>query len=164
LPVPPVLSALSIRASAPRSWTAYAVQAWLLETAGNIPLIGLLCVLTRFVKLPEYPDHNMDASFLIGAVVIGPLVETVLLGALLTLLGIFTARPRLQAAGSAVIWGLAHALLIGWPAVVTAWGFFVMSWVWVSVRPISYARALAVTAFVHGLTNALVFGLAMIAK
>jgi hypothetical protein len=87
-----------------------------------------------------------------SALVVAPLLETLLLALTLKVISIFTGTPRYIAIVSGLAWGLLHAL--GWPpAIVVGWPFYVMSRAYIAWRPLGFGHAFKVVALIHAAYN-----------
>jgi hypothetical protein len=133
----------------------YAVRAAAIAVLPSILLVavvaGLFAVLG--IDVGRLPETRLDAGGLIGIAVLAPLLETLLLAALLELLGMALRGWVPIAAISAVAWGLLHGLVAPLWFFGTVWGFFVFSAAYIAWRPRSTGRALVAAALPHALIN-----------
>ncbi len=87
------------------------------------------------------------------ALLAAPLIETLVLGAVLRLLEFATRRRQILAVLSALAWGGAHAWFHPLWFFGTVWSFYVFSRGWLAWRPVSYKHAFAAAAVPHALVN-----------
>jgi hypothetical protein len=87
------------------------------------------------------------------AVLVAPLIETLVLGGVLRLLEFATRRRQILALLSALLWGGAHAWFHPLWFFGTVWSFYVFSRGWLAWRPVSYKHAFAAAAVPHALVN-----------
>ena len=97
-------------------------------------------------------------SFLIGAVVIFPFIETLLLIGGIKLLGLVVASSRLRSVLSGLTWGVLHGLVAPLWFVGTFWSFFVFSSAYQSWRRVGRWRGVGAAWLPHAIQN----GVAMI--
>ena len=132
-----------------RPWLAIIVG-WLTATIPSLLLAALVSQL-----LPQLPGPKFDMDpvvAIIAIVIISPVMETLIMAAVLSLLLRFlpaTAAILVSAAG----WGLAHSAMAPAWGLVIWWPFLVFSTLYVVWRQRSLAAAIAVPAAVHGLQN-----------
>ncbi len=103
-------------------------------------------------------DSNVLAFF--AVVVFSPVVETLLMGPVLWLIRLFTAREFVMATWSAIVWAAAHSTLHPVWGFGVAWPFFTFSCVYLAWRPDGWRKAVAITATLHALHNVAAFSLA----
>lgn len=97
-----------------------------------------------------------------GALILAPIIETLLLAATIALLSPLFITPNGVAIGSAVVWAVIHSLAWAPWGIIIAWLFYVMSRAYVAWRSLGFARAFFVVALIHAAHN--LFGaLAMLA-
>jgi membrane protease YdiL (CAAX protease family) len=105
------------------------------------------------------PEFVPSGRVLFAVVVFAPLAETLLLGALIALLGRLGLRPLPVAVLSALAWGLLHATAGAMWFFGTVWSFFVFSAAWIGWRRRSRRHAFAAAALPHALMNLLVMAM-----
>jgi hypothetical protein len=93
----------------------------------------------------------------IGAAVVSPLAETLLLGGLLWALSRLSANRLFVAAASAVLWGGLHATRGPLWFFGTFWSFYVFGSSYLAWRPIAWWKAFIVAATPHALINLTAF-------
>jgi len=98
---------------------------------------------------------RIEASFgpIVMAVIVAPVVETLLLAGVLRLLSIFSTNTPFVATVSALFWGALHAANAVLWFFGTVWTFFVFSCVYLSWRKVSFKHAYAVALVPHMLLN-----------
>lgn len=96
--------------------------------------------------------HGSD---LLWAVVFGPFVETLILGFVLQVLGIFLGRKWLAALVSALVWGFFHAAIVPLWFFAAAWSFFIYSCSFLAWRSHSLTHGVLAAALPHALVNLL---------
>lgn len=109
----------------------------------------------------DVADHSapaLEASLAdaFGSVVLAPVVETLLLAALLRVLSSTSLRPETSAGVSAVLWGTFHGLFGALWFFGTAWSFFVFSCGYIAWRRPSFGHAFLAAAVPHALVNSVV--------
>jgi len=146
-------------------WPAYLVKAWLLALVPSILLAGLVALLFAGNSAPDFGPVQTSsdrASLVVALVLIGPLIETLIMGAVLLILRRlfgFTAAVLLSALG----WGLAHSfggLAFGGGAVpawglVVWWPFLILSIAFLTWRTRGILAGGAMATAIHGLQNSL---------
>lgn len=146
-----------------RGLVAYALIAGLVSLAGSMLLAGSADALARAFGIGPpgdgLPEWSIGWVDLAGLVIFAPLVETLLLTALLWGLSRVIASPVRIAAVSALIWGGLHGAVAPMWFFGTVWAFFVFSYAYLAWRPRSYAHAFLAAALPHAMQNAAAFGL-----
>ena len=116
----------------------------------------LLSLMVR-TALPQVgqPDFTIVSPYELALVIVfAPVVETLVMAAVLALLLTFL-KPGHAVLASAVGWGLAHSAIAPAWGLVIWWPFLVFSTLFVTWRKRSLLLALAIPAAVHGLQNSL---------
>jgi hypothetical protein len=85
-------------------------------------------------------------------VLFAPVVETLIMGAVLLFLLLFLS-PTAAIILSAIGWGIAHSLVAPMWGLVIWWPFLIFSTLFVAWRSRSLALAFAIPALVHALQN-----------
>jgi len=134
--------------------TRYIFRMWLTSL---LPALAISLVVALALEgHGEQLRFDGSAIFvLLALVVFSPVVETLLMGPVLWLIGLITKQWIPLAGGSAIAWALLHWALHPTWGLVVAWPFFVFSSVYLAWRPRGWMRAVLVTATVHALHNAL---------
>jgi len=100
------------------------------------------------------PDIQGSALFLfVGMVVIGPPIETLLMGPILKLLSFMTKYKVRLAIMSAFVWAVVHSLLAPAWGLGVFWPFFVFSCSYLNWRRQAWWRAVLITSGVHAFQN-----------
>lgn len=103
---------------------------------------------------PEFEGPPAVVLF-VGIFLVSPLLETLLMAAILRLLMWATNEPVQLALASAVVWAILHSLMTPIWGLVVAWPFFVFSLAYLAWRRISWTKAILVAAGIHALHNLL---------
>ncbi|MEO6582062.1 MAG: CPBP family glutamic-type intramembrane protease [Sphingomicrobium sp.] len=126
--------------------------AWLVVFVPTLALGAIVSAVMPPSALPTFPAASWYVSLLI--VVIGPVIETLIMGGALILLSRFlspTAAVLVSAAG----WGIAHSTAApGWGLVIW-WPFVIFSTLFVTWRKRSTMAAIAMAASAHAMHNLL---------
>lgn len=143
----------------------YALRA---AAVGVVPSILLVVVVAGLASLAGIdvgrpPEVRLGAGGLVAVVVMAPLLETLLLAALLELLGMAFRSWLAIAAVSAFAWGLLHGLVTPLWFFGTVWSFFVFGASYIAWRPQSVTRALVAAALPHAFINFAVFSVIYVA-
>jgi len=109
------------------------------------------------------PPLRMTIQGFIGTVLLSPIVETLALAFILTLLSNVIKRKLPLAAASAFLWGGLHGLYSPIWFFGTVWSFFVFSCGFLVWRERSFGAAFVAAALPHALVNGTVFLLAALA-
>jgi hypothetical protein len=115
-------------------------------------------------------DRPVQLAFEVaGMVIVAPLLETLILAAVVALLRRASTRLPWLLGASALLWGAAHALIAGTGLeaatrfVGAGWGFVIFTLAYLAWRPDGFRSAYWMAAAVHLLHNALVVTLALLA-
>jgi hypothetical protein len=154
-----MLNKYNFLANTQQSISLYIIKAAILTTIfGSV--ISIL--LTYFFPNASSPDFDLNVYNTIGAVVIAPLFETLLMLPIFIIARKITPNILLVALISAIFWGGVHSLL------VPLWGigvfplFFIMSLAYQYWDEHSIGHALLVVMAIHAINNALaIFFLSM---
>lgn len=132
-----------------RAWLAI-LTGWALSLLGSIALAALSKAIAPTLPSPEFAMKGPTAFLLL--VLFAPLVETLIMGSLLSLLLRF-ANPTVAILLSALGWGLAHSSqAIGWGLVIW-WPFLIFSTLYVVWRQRGFWIAIGVVTATHALQN-----------
>ena len=133
----------------------YILRTGLISLVPSI-IIALILGLSGAIKEDTGPEfEGSPLSLLITLVIIGPLLETLLLGGGLWLLSFITRRQVLLALISAFVWAVMHSLLAPAWGLVVMWPFFVFSCSYLAWRKRSWWHAILITSCVHAFQNIL---------
>jgi hypothetical protein len=148
----PALSFLPKQIREPgRAWQAILVG-WLTTTIPSLLLAYLVSLLFPALDQPEFAMPPVVA--LVAIVLISPLLETLIMAAILSLLLRFVPAMvaiLLSAAG----WAVVHSLQASAWGLVIWWPFLIFSTLFVTWRPRSLPLAFAIPMCVHALQNLL---------
>ena len=132
-----------------RAWLAI-LTAWALSIVGSIALAALSKAVAPALPAPEFPMKGPIAFFML--VVFAPLVETLIMAGLLSLLLRFLPLATAIVL-SALAWGVAHSsMALGWGLVIW-WPFLIFSTLYVVWRQRGFWVAVGVAATTHALQN-----------
>ena len=132
-----------------RPWRAIIVG-WLMTT---IPSLLLAAIVARLFPDLGQPEFKMDpVQALVGIVLISPVIETLIMAAVLSLL-VRLVPPVVAILLSAAGWGVAHSLIASAWGFVIWWPFLIFSTLYIVWRQRSLKLALAIPATVHALNN-----------
>jgi len=134
-----------------RAWLAIPVGA-ALTLAGSLALSAIVTAIMPTVATPEFPMRGWDAF--LKLVLLAPLVETLIMAAVLTALAIFLS-PTVAVLISALLAGLAHSYVAAAWGLVIWWPFVIFSTLYMVWRERSVIAALGVATATHALQNLL---------
>ena len=134
-----------------RAWLAILVGA-ALTLAGSLALSAIATWSAPALAKPDFPLRGMTAFWLLFA--FAPLVETLIMGAVLSLLVRFVA-PTAAVIISAALWGVAHSLQAAAWGLVIWWPFVIFSTLYLVWRERSVVAAIGVATATHALQNLL---------
>jgi hypothetical protein len=112
----------------------------------------------------QKPAGDLQSRKLWIALLAAPLIETLVLGAVLELLRFATPRRQVLALVSALAWGGAHAWFHPLWFFGTVWSFYVFSRGWLAWQPVSYKHAFAAAAVPHALVNSSALAVQFLAR
>lgn len=162
------MSAVAATAPPRRGLVAYALLAGLVSLAGSMVLAGTADLIARAAGIAQptagMPEWTVGWVHLAALVAFAPIVETLLLSALLWALSRVIASPVRIAAVSALVWGGLHGSVAPMWFFGTVWAFFVFSYAYLAWRPRSYGHAFVAAALPHALQNGVAFGLLALAS
>jgi hypothetical protein len=117
-------------------------------------IIVLILGLTGVISEETGPEFKGSAiGLFVWLVIIGPPLETLLMGGMLWILSFITKRQIRLAVISALIWAGLHSLRAPSWGLGVIWPFFVFSCSYLNWRRRSYWRAILVTSCVHAFQN-----------
>ena len=127
---------------------------WVLAFPASILFAGVIYLIAPDAQSPEFPP-DMSWALAIGALVFfSPIVESLIMGAVLLILLRFLP-PTWAVVASAVGWGIAHSLAAPIWGLVIWWPFLIFSTLFVVWRERSLWLAFVMPMAVHGLQNLL---------
>lgn len=136
----------------PRAPLMAILIAWLTAFLPSLALAALVEAALPSLGQPNLPIQS--ASMVVLVAVVAPVIETLIMAAVLSLL-LLLFPPTLAVLVSAAGWGIAHSLAAPAWGLVVWWPFLVFSALFVTWRQRSLLAGLAVPAVVHGLQNLL---------
>ena len=123
---------------------------WLTAFSVSI-VLGLL--VARLMPQAVPPKFDVEgAAAIIALVLFAPIVETIVMGAVLLLL-LLALPPAVAVIVSALGWGVVHSLIAPTWGLVIWWPFLVFSTLFVAWRGRSLALAFTIPACTHALQN-----------
>ena len=134
-----------------RAWLAILVGA-ALTLGGSLALSAIATLSAPTLAKPDFPMDGPIAFLLLFA--FAPLVETLIMAAVLSLLARFVS-PTLAVLVSAALWGMAHSLQAAAWGLVIWWPFVIFSTLYMVWRERSVMAALGVATATHALQNLL---------
>jgi len=134
-----------------RAWLAILVGA-ALTLAGSLALSAFTTLFAPALAKPDFAMRGMTVFLLLF--LFAPLVETLMMAAVLSLLARFLS-PTLAVLVSAALWGIAHSLQAAAWGLVIWWPFVIFSMLYMVWRQRSVIAALGVATATHALQNLL---------
>jgi hypothetical protein len=135
----------------------YCLVAWHLALIPSMVLVVLAYLVFSGagadVGALQKPARDIAQRNVLIAIVVAPLVETLLLALGVRLIGLVTRHREAIAISSALAWGALHACFHPMWFFGTVWSFYVFSRGYLAWRPISYKHALGAAAIPHALVN-----------
>ena len=132
-----------------RAWLAIPVGA-ALTLSGSLLLSWAASTIAPTLAKPDFPVRGATAFGLL--VLFAPLVETLIMAAVLRLLARFLS-PTATVLSSAALWGVAHSLQAPVWGLVVWWPFVIFSTLYMVWRERSVLAAIGVAAATHALQN-----------
>jgi len=102
---------------------------------------------------PTFEGSPLELIVLI--VIVGPPIETLLMGLVLRILSLITKRSIRLAAMSAFVWACLHSIAAPAWGLGVIWPFFVFSCAYLAWRQRAWWRAILVTSCIHAFQNLL---------
>jgi membrane protease YdiL (CAAX protease family) len=141
----------------------YILRAWPMAMVPTLVIATTASIIAQLLGAEYLFDENQwgelfemsSGMLLLRIVVVAPVFETLLMAPLLALLVRVLPRRRYAVIASAAVWALLHSLSAPIWGVCIFWTFIVFSTAFLVWREVSLWRALAVTAAIHALNNAL---------
>ena len=114
---------------------------------------GIFLIFGADIDLLSPPKRPASWREAFGLIVFAPILETLLLAAMLRVLSAATNRKLFIATTSAVLWGCLHgAFGLLW-FFGTVWSFFIFSCAYIAWRKVSFRHAFMAAAVPHALVN-----------
>ena len=132
-----------------RAWLAILIGA-ALTLSGSLLLSWAVSSIAPTLAKPDFPSRGPTAFGLL--VLFAPLVETLIMAIVLSLLGRFLT-PTLAVLSSAALWGGAHSLQATVWGLVVWWPFVIFSTLYMVWRERSVLAAIGVATATHLLQN-----------
>jgi len=148
----PPLSWFPRQLTQPTSFLRSIAVGWLIAFPVSILLGALVHWAAPQAAPPQFPISGVTAVVML--VLFSPIVETLIMGAVLLVLLRFL-RPTWAVIASAAGWGVAHSLAAPIWGLIIWWPFLVFSTLFVAWRRRSLALAFLAPMIVHGLQNLL---------
>jgi membrane protease YdiL (CAAX protease family) len=128
----------------------YIGKAWLVAL---LPSIALSLLAGQAAPGAAQPDISVATPLLLFLLVLGgPFAETLIMGGLLLGLDrLFGPGPA--AIVSAILWGIAHSLLVPIWGLIIWWPFLILSVAFLTWRPRGLWVGIAMATAIHGLQN-----------
>jgi hypothetical protein len=140
-----------------QSFTFDCLFAWHVALIGSLLLVILAHTIFAGagadVSALQKPPLELKPRNLWMAVLLAPLIETVVLGLVLRALEYLPVHRQWLAVISALAWGGAHAWFHPLWFFGTVWSFYVFSRGWLAWRAVSYKHAFGAAALPHALVN-----------
>ncbi len=132
-----------------RAWLAILIGA-ALTILGSLLLAWGVTSIAPTLDKPDFPTRGALAFALL--VLFAPLIETLIMAAVLSLLARFLS-PTLAVLASAALWGVAHSLQAPMWGLIIWWPFLIFSTLFLVWRQRGIWVGLAVAATAHALQN-----------
>jgi hypothetical protein len=132
-----------------RAWLAILVGG-ALSLAGSLLLSSAASTIAPTMAKPDFPVSGPVAFAML--VLFAPLVETLIMAAVLSLLARFLSPTRAVLA-SALLWGIAHSLQATVWGFVVWWPFLIFSTLYMVWRQRGTGAAIGVAATTHAVQN-----------
>ena len=121
--------------------------------AVTIPALLLSALVASFLPQAKGPEFGaVSADLVVRLVVMAPLIETLIMAALLEVM-LLALPPRAAVVISSIGWGLAHSYIaVAWGLIIW-WPFLIFSTLYVTWRGQGRMLAIAIVFAVHALNN-----------
>jgi hypothetical protein len=123
-----------------------------------LPSLALVYILATTGIITEETTPSFEGSavgLFVTIVIVGPPIETLLMGLVLRILSFITKRRIPLAAMSACVWACLHSIAAPAWGLGVIWPFFVFSCAYLAWRERAWWRAILVTSCVHAFQNVL---------
>lgn len=136
----------------------YCLVAWHLALIPSLLLVAISYAVFSNAGVDvgaiQKPARDVAGRSVWMAVLVAPIVETLVLAAAIHVIGRLTRNREAIAIASALGWGALHASFYPMWFFGTAWSFYVFSRGYLAWQPVSYKHALGAAAVPHALVNA----------
>lgn len=123
---------------------------WLTAFLPTAAMTLIIALVATDIATPQFPFDGAEALWRL--VVLAPVLETLIMGAVMLVLLQFIS-PVAAIFASAIGWGIAHSLMVPIWGLVIWWPFLVFSTLFVTWRSRSLVAAFMVPASAHALQN-----------
>lgn len=121
--------------------------------ATTIPALLLSLIVSSLLPRVAGPSFgNVDLSLAVMLVIVAPLLETLIMAAVLEIL-LLGLPPKYAVIASSLGWGVAHSLAAPAWGLVIWWPFLIFSTLYVTWRGEGRVLAIAIVFAVHALNN-----------
>lgn len=128
-----------------------------------VPVSLVMGVILDYLFPNIEPPFELDAKFLIYAMISAPIYETFIMIPILAIIKKFTDHTVKIALVSAVIWGVIHGVSYLPQGFGVLFSFFVFSLVFLSWDAVERVKAIYITMVLHALMNTAIFLVAFFA-
>lgn len=135
------------------SMRVYVLRAGLISPLSSLAiaiLLGVCGIITEDTG-PVFKGSPLEPMVVI--IVLGPPIETLLMGLLFWVLSFITKRTVGLAIPSALVWAGMHSLMVPVWGLAVVWPFFIFSCSYLTWRQRAWWRAILVTSSVHAFQN-----------
>jgi hypothetical protein len=133
----------------------YVLRTGLISLLPSLALIFILALSGIITEETGPAFEGSPVELIVLIVIVGPPIETLLMGLGLRLLSFITKRSVPLAAMSALVWACVHSIAAPAWGLGVIWPFFVFSCSYLAWRQRGWWRAILVTSCVHAFQNAL---------
>ena len=137
------------------SMRRYVLRTGLISLLPSLALIFILALSGIITEETGPAFEGSPVELIVLIVIVGPPIETLLMGLGLRLLSFITKRSVPLAAMSALVWACVHSIAAPAWGLGVIWPFFVFSCSYLAWRQRGWWRAILVTSCVHAFQNAL---------
>lgn len=141
----------------------YVLRTGLISLLPSLAFVTLLATSGLITEQNTPTFEGSAVGLFVMIVIIGPPIETLLMGLVLRILSLITKRRIPLAAMSACLWACLHSIAAPVWGLGVIWPFFVFSCSYLTWRERAWWRAIWVTSCVHAFQNVLP-ALAAVAK
>ena len=129
----------------------YVSRALLLSILPAIAITAILAML--FPSAASAPSRDVShVAVVLGVVVIAPILETALLGAILLILQRFVG-PAPSVVVSSILWGILHGSVAARWGIAMSWSFLIFSMAFATWQRVGVLKGFGVSFTIHALQN-----------